>query len=332
MGIVLSGMRPTGDLHLGHYVGALKNWLQFQDEHTAYFCLVDWHALAGEGYKRSKQIQGHIRRMAIDFLASGIDPRKATLFVQSHVKEHAELHLLLSMITPTPWLLRNPAVKDQARDLGLIQDESELTSIDYGYLGYPVLQAADILLYQADLVPVGEDQLPHLELTREIARRFNHLFGPTFKEPQGKLTQTPRLLGLDNRKMSKSLENCIYLGDAPKDIEKKVKRMITDPQKVRLGDAGHPEVCNVFTYHKTFNALEVPDIERDCRSGALPCGTCKVNLAGKVSAELADFRERQAALLAEPKAVDGFLEEGAVRARATASKNLERAKAAAGLA
>jgi tryptophanyl-tRNA synthetase len=276
-------------------------------------------------------MRAKIRQMAVGFLAAGVDLSKANLFVQSHVKEHAELHLLLSMITPTPWLLRNPAVKDQARDLGLIADENEITKIDYGYLGYPVLQAADILLYQADLVPVGEDQLPHLELTREIARRFNHLFEPTFKEPKGLLTQTPRLLGLDNKKMSKSLDNCIYLHESPKEIEKKVKRMITDTQKVRLGDPGHPEVCTVFSYHKTFNAAEVPEIETNCRSGALPCGTCKLNLAGKLTAALEPMRERRRELESKPDAIDAFLEEGALRARAVAAKNLERAKAAAGI-
>jgi tryptophanyl-tRNA synthetase len=331
MGVVLSGMRPTGELHLGHWVGALQNWIRLQEEHSCFFCIVDWHALAGEGYRKSKDMRAKIRQMAVGFLAAGVDLSKANLFVQSHVKEHAELHLLLSMITPTPWLLRNPAVKDQARDLGLIADENEITKIDYGYLGYPVLQAADILLYQADLVPVGEDQLPHLELTREIARRFNHLFEPTFKEPKGLLTQTPRLLGLDNKKMSKSLDNCIYLHESPKEIEKKVKRMITDTQKVRLGDPGHPEVCTVFSYHKTFNAAEVPEIETNCRSGALPCGTCKLNLAGKLTAALEPMRERRRELESKPDAIDAFLEEGALRARAVAAKNLERAKAAAGI-
>jgi tryptophanyl-tRNA synthetase len=332
MGIVLSGMRPTGELHLGHFVGALRSWVDLQKEHTCYFAIVDWHALAGEGYRKAKELRARIREMAAGFVAAGIDVHKSTLFVQSHVKEHAELHLLLSMITPTPWLLRNPAVKDQARDLGLIEDESEITKIEYGYLGYPVLQAADILLYEADLVPVGEDQLPHLELTREIARRFNHLFGETFKEPQGRLTEVPRLLGLDNRKMSKSLDNCIYLHEEPARIQKKVRKMITDPQKVRLGDPGHPEVCNVFSYHKAFNAPEVPGIESGCRAGSLPCGTCKENLAGKLSAMLEPYRERRREVESRPGDVDGWLEEGALRARAVAARTLERAKKAVGMA
>jgi tryptophanyl-tRNA synthetase len=331
MGIVLSGMRPTGQLHLGHWVGALGNWVELQREHQCYFVIVDWHALAGEGYRNSQGLRQRVRDLAVEFVASGIDPAKSTLFVQSHVKEHAELHLLLSMITPTPWLLRNPAVKDQARDLGIIQDESEITKIDYGYLGYPVLQAADILLYQADLVPVGEDQLPHLELTREIARRFNHLFRPVFKEPQGKLTETPRLLGLDNRKMSKSLDNCIYLDEEPRQLQKKVRKMITDPQKVRLGDPGHPEICNVFAYHQAFNAAEVPDIEASCRSGALPCGTCKDNLSGKLVTLLGPLRERKREIESRQGLVEGWLEEGALRARAAAAKTLAEAKAAAGL-
>lgn len=332
MGTVLSGIRPTGDLHLGHWVGALRNWISLQEEHTCYFTIVDWHALAGEGYRKSKGMAARIRDMAAGFIAAGVDTERATFFVQSHVKEHAELHLLLSMITPTPWLLRNPAVKDQARELGLIADEGEITKIDYGYLGYPVLQAADILLYDTDVVPVGEDQLPHLELTREIVRRFNHLFGPTFKEPAARLTPTPRLLGLDNRKMSKSYDNCIFLFEDGKSVEKKVKKMITDADKVRLGDPGHPEVCTVFSYHKTFNAEEVPQLEADCRSGALPCGTCKVNLAGKLNEVLTPLRDRKKEIDAQPERIDALLEEGAVRARAVAAATLQRAKKAAGLA
>ena len=337
MGTVLSGIRPTGELHLGHWVGALQNWSTLQDEqHNCYFCIVDWHALAGAGYhrvpdKKSPTIASRIREMAKGFLAAGIDPARATLFVQSHVKEHAELHLLLSMITPTPWLLRNPAIKEQARDLGLIADESEITKIDYGYLGYPVLQAADILLYEADFVPVGEDQLPHVELTREIARRFNHLFKPIFKEPAAKLTPTPRLLGLDNRKMSKSLDNCIFLFDEPNVVEKKVKRMITDPEKVRLGDPGHPEICTVFSYHKTFNPAEVPEIEAACKSGALPCGTCKGNLSGKLNEKLTPLRLHRREIDADDARIDRVLAQGADRARAVASKTLAKAKAAAGL-
>jgi tryptophanyl-tRNA synthetase len=331
MATILSGMRPTGSLHLGHHVGALQNWIDLQKDHTCYFAIVDWHALAGEGYRKSKDMRQRIHDMTLGFLAAGVDPVKSTLFVQSHVKEHAELHLLLSMITPTPWLLRNPAVKDQARDLGIIQDESDITSIDYGYLGYPVLQAADILLYKADLVPVGEDQLPHLELTREICRRFNHLFGPIFKEPQARLTSTPRLLGLDNRKMSKSLDNAIFLDEEPKAIQKKVRKMITDPQKIRLGDPGHPEVCNVFSYHKIFSQPELGEIESGCRSGALPCGTCKENLAGKLENALAGYRERKREIAARPGYVEKVLEEGAERARAVASKTLAEAKAAVGL-
>jgi tryptophanyl-tRNA synthetase len=337
MGTVLSGIRPTGELHLGHWVGALRNWTTLQEEqHNCFFCIVDWHALAGGGYqkiadKKSPTIKSRIREMAIGFLAAGVDPARATLFVQSHVKEHAELHLLLSMITPTPWLLRNPAIKEQARDLGLIADDSEITKIDYGYLGYPVLQAADILLYQADFVPVGEDQLPHLELTREIARRFNHLFGQTFKEPAHRLTETPRLLGLDNRKMSKSLDNAIFLFDEPNVVEKKVKRMITDAQKIRLGDPGHPDICTVFSYHKIWNKEEVPAIEEGCKSGALPCGTCKLNLASHLNEALTPLRMKRKEIEADPQRVDLILEEGAEKARATASKTLAKAKAVAGL-
>jgi tryptophanyl-tRNA synthetase len=327
---VLSGMRPTGRLHIGHYLGAIKNWVALQETHRCFFAAVDWHALAGEGYKKSKEIVDSTREMVLDWIACGVDPARATLFVQSHVKEHAELHLLLSMITPTPWLIRNPAVKDQARDLGLVKEGEDVTAIDYGYLGYPVLQAADILLYGASDVPIGEDQLPHLELTREIVRRFNFIFGETFREPAAKLTEVPRLAGIDGKKMSKSLDNCIYMTEDDKSVQKKVRRMVTDTAKVRLGDPGNPSVCSVFAYHKIFTKPALAEIDAGCRSGALGCGDCKNQLATSIVTLTAPIRERRAALPASM--ADDILADGRKRAAEVAGKTMARARKAAGLA
>ena len=225
-GKIFSGMRPTGKLHIGHLMGALKNWVSMQDDYECIWGIVDWHALT-TGYQDLSQLQENIIDMAIDYISAGLNPEKSIIMVQSRVKQHAELHLLLSMITPTPWLIRNPTVKEQARDIGLIKGDTddEMTKIDYGYLGYPVLQAADILVYLADTVPVGEDQVPHVEMCREIARRFNHLFGKVFPEPKEKLTETPRLLGHDGRKMSKSYGNAIYIADSPDDIFQKIRHL-----------------------------------------------------------------------------------------------------------
>jgi tryptophanyl-tRNA synthetase len=282
---ILSGMRPTGKLHLGNYVGALENWVKLQGEYENFHLVADWHLLTTD--LNTSNIEGDTIDLVIDWLCAGIDPGQSPIFVQSKIKEHAELYLIFSMLVTIPRLERNPTVKDQAKDLGLENN------IVYGHLGYPVLQAADILVYKAHLVPVGEDQLPHIELTREIARRFNVTYGDVFVIPSGRVTDFSRLPGLDGRKMSKSLGNTILLSDTPKEIHHKVKRAITDPQKIRLGDPGRPEICNVFTYHRKFNPEEVPEIERDCKSGALGCVACKNNLAKKLATYLEHFREKR---------------------------------------
>lgn len=324
-------MRPTGKLHLGHLVGALENWTRFQDDYETVYGIVDWHALT-TGYKDTSRLKENILEAAIDWISVGIDPKRSIIMLQSLVKEHAELHLLLSMITPTPWLIRNPAVKLQAREMGLIDnaDDEEMTKIDFGHLGYPVLQTADILIYRADTVPVGEDQVPHIELCREIARRFNFLFGASgfqFPEPQHKLTVTPRLPGVDgNMKMSKSLNNCIYLSDSDDTVQSQVRKMVTDPNKLRKNDPGRPEICSVFTYHKVFNPGEVVPIETDCRSGTLGCVACKKNLGEKISVKLEPFRHKRKELESDPGAVERIIVEGSDRARAIASDTLKHVR------
>jgi len=254
---ILSGMRPTGPLHLGNLHGALLNWVQMQDQYDCFYFIADWHALTSD-YENTDKITGYVREMMIDWLSVGLSPEKSTLFVQSHIKEHAELFLLLSMITPVPWLERNPTYKDQIVQLS----NKDLST--FGFLGYPVLQAADIIMYKANGVPVGIDQVPHVEITREIARRFNYLYGEVFPEPDSILTKTPKILGTDRRKMSKSYNNAIYLGDSPENIRKTVATMITDPQRARKSDPGNPEVCNVFECHKIYTDIDTKQrIEKD---------------------------------------------------------------------
>jgi tryptophanyl-tRNA synthetase len=330
-GKIFSGMRPTGKLHIGHLVGALNNWINMQDEYECVFGIVDWHALT-TGYQDLSELQTNIRELAIDYICAGIDPEKSIIMIQSQVKEHAELHLLLSMITPTPWLIRNPTVKEQARDMGLIDEgEDEMTKIDYGHLGYPVLQSADILVYLADTVPVGEDQVPHIEICREIARRFNHLYGKVFPEPKEILTQTPRLLGADGRKMSKSYGNAIFIADTPEEIWEKVRKMITDPEKLRLGDPGRPKVCSVFDYHKVFNEEEVESIRENCKSGDLGCVACKKNLASKMAEFLAPYRQKRKELENNPDYIDNVLKEGTDAAREQAADTMKKVRDAMNL-
>ncbi|OQY26829.1 MAG: tryptophan--tRNA ligase [Candidatus Cloacimonetes bacterium 4572_55] len=330
-GRVFSGMRPTGKLHIGHWLGALRNWKKLQHEFDCVFGIVDWHALAGGGWSKRDKLSDNIYEMAIDYLTVGIDPEKAPIIVQSQMKHHAELHVILSMIVPTPWLLRNPAIKEQARDLGLVGEDADLTKIDYGYLGYPVLQAADILVYGATHVPVGEDQAPHIELTREIVRRFNHIFGNVFPEPKTLLTLTPRILGTDNRKMSKSYGNCIYIGDEPDKIQSQVRRMITDPQKVRRNDPGHPDVCNVFSYHKIFNNDETTKIRTHCESGKLGCVACKKNLSGRLSDQLQPLREERKRWAKSRDEIDRVFKKSAEKAVETTSKVMEKVRKAVNL-
>lgn len=265
---MLSGMRPTGALHLGNYFGALENWVKLQDEYDCYYFIADWHALT-TGYEDTSELKSNINSMVIDWLSAGLDPEKCTIFLQSSVKEHAELHLLFSMMTPLSWLYRCPTYKDQ---LAQLKDRNITT---YGFLGYPCLQAADILMYKAAAVPVGEDQVPHVELTREMARRFNYIFGEVFPEPQAKLTKAKVLPGTDGRKMSKSYNNTIALSDDPDTVRKKVMSMVTDPARIRKDDPGHPEVCTVFSFHKVFNEEGVADTEAQCRAGSIGCVQCK---------------------------------------------------------
>jgi len=301
-------MRPTGKLHLGHLVGALENWVALQHEYDNYHLIADYHALTTN--LDSSGIHQNSIDMVIDWLAAGIDPKRSPIFRQSQIKEHAELHLIFSMLITAARLERNPAVKDQVRDL-------HIENVSYGHLGYPVLQAADILLYKGDLVPVGDDQVPHVEISREIARRFNNQYGEVFPEPEPKLTKFARLPGLDgmDKKMSKSSGNTILLSDSPDEIKKKMRTAVTDPLKVRKNDPGRPEVCLIFTYHQKFNSTETTEIDRDCRSGALGCVDCKMRIANRVADVLAPFREKRTHYESHINEVKDIIVDGESRAR-----------------
>ncbi|MGE5529790.1 MAG: tryptophan--tRNA ligase [Patescibacteria group bacterium] len=314
-GRILSGMRPTGRLQLGNLLGALDNWVRLQDEYECYYVVADWHVLT-TGYKDTAGIMANSREMVLDWLAAGIDPERSTIFIQSAVKQHAELHLLLSMITPLGWLERCPTYKDQLHQL----EEREIAT--YGFLGYPVLQAADILIYRADAVPVGEDQLPHLELAREIARRFNFLYGEIFPEPRALLNQVTLLPGLDGRKMSKSYGNCIQLVDPPEQITAAIRGMVTDPQRARRHDPGNPDVCPAYAFHRAFNAPRAGEIDPMCRQAGIGCVDCKRELAETVVSYLAPFQARRAELAAEPGYVDEILRRGNARAQAAAEETM----------
>jgi tryptophanyl-tRNA synthetase len=309
-------MRPTGKLHLGHLVGALENWVSLQGEYQNYHLIADYHALTTN--PDSTDIYENSIDMLVDWLSAGLDPSVSPMFRQSKVKEHAELHLIFSMLITTSRLERNPTLKEQVRDL-------EMETIVYGHLGYPVLQAADILLYKGDVVPVGEDQLPHIEITREIARRFNLQYSPSspvFPEPEGKLTEFARLPGLDGRRMSKSIGNTVLLSDAPEVIKKKMKGAVTDPQKVRRGDPGHPDICLVFAYHNKFNPAEVGEIRSGCESGALGCVDCKLRCAERISDALAPHREKRAYFETHLDEVKSILQEGEGKARTIAHQTM----------
>jgi tryptophanyl-tRNA synthetase len=313
---ILSGMRPTGPLHLGNLHGALLNWVQMQDQYDCLFFIADWHALTSD-YENTGKIKGYVVEMMIDWLSVGLSPEKSTLFVQSHVKEHAELFLLLSMITPVPWLERNPTYKDQIVQLS----NKDLST--FGFLGYPVLQAADIIMYKANGVPVGIDQVPHVEITREIARRFNYLYGEVFPEPESILTKTPKILGTDRRKMSKSYNNAIYLGDSPEDIRKIVATMITDPQRARKSDPGNPEVCNVFEFHKIYSDRDTQQkINKQCRSAQIGCVECKKIMAENLIKALEPIREKRAFYKDKPQLVEEIINSGSEKARAVASRTM----------
>jgi tryptophanyl-tRNA synthetase len=313
---VLSGMRPSGKLHLGHYIGVLVNWKKLQEEYDCFFFAADWHALTTE-YDRTAVIRESIDDMIIDWMASGIDPAKATLFIQSHVPDHAELHLLLSMITPLSWLERNPTYKEQLRE----QTTRDLHT--YGFLGYPVLQAADILMYDASLVPVGVDQVPHLELTREIARRFNFLYRESFVIPEAYLTETPKLMGTDNRKMSKSFGNAILLSDTAEEVWAKVKPMVTDPARIRRTDPGNPEICNVFSYHKIFSDEEtIGKVGIGCRTAGIGCIECKKWMFEGMEKVLKPIREERQRIVESGVSVRDILEAGTASARKVAASKM----------
>ena len=318
---ILSGMRPTGKLHLGNYLGALQNWVALQDSSENLHMVADWHALTTD-YEHVDQLEPNTREMVIDWLAAGIDPEKSPVFIQSRVKEHAELHLLFSMLVTTARLERNPTVKEQVRDLNLEE------TVSYGHLGYPVLQAADILLYKANLVPVGEDQVPHVELTREIARKFNTLYGEVFPVPEAKLTRFPRVPGLDGRRMSKSLGNTVLLSDSPEEIAAKIRTAYTDPKKIRATDPGNPDGCVVFAYHRAFNADQAPRIDQLCRAGSLGCVADKKDLAQVLADQLAPFRERRKEFEAHPKRVADALKHGEEKARAIAQRTMAEVREA----
>jgi tryptophanyl-tRNA synthetase len=319
---ILSGMRPTGPLHLGNLHGALANWINMQEHYDCFFFIADWHALTSD-YEDTGNIAEYVRNMLIDWLSAGLLPDKSTLFIQSRIKEHAELFLVLSMITPVPWLERNPTYKDQIVQLS----NKDLST--FGFLGYPVLQAADIIMYKAYGVPVGVDQVPHVEITREIARRFNYFYGEVFPEPESILTQTPKILGIDRRKMSKSYNNAIFLSDSPDEISAKVAKMLTDPQRARKSDPGDPDVCNVYEFHKLYSdSQNVERINRECRTAEIGCVECKEIMARHLINALEPMREKRAYYETRPNLVDDIIEDGCEKARKVARQTMAEVKAA----
>jgi tryptophanyl-tRNA synthetase len=322
-GRILSGMRPTGALHIGH-LSVIQNWVALQEDYECYFSIVDLHALT-TGYEDRLDFSRLRRDIALDWLSVGINPEKSAVFLQSEVKEHSELHLLFSMFTPLSWLERVPTYKDQIQQLS--QQGKELGT--YGFLGYPLLMAADILVYKANAVPVGEDQLPHVELCREVARRFNYLYGTVFPEPKGLVGKVPLLPGVDGRKMSKSYHNAISLTASTEEIKTRVQQMVTDPARIRKDDPGHPDVCIVYKFHEIYSP-EVADVAENCRGGKVGCVACKRHLAENLEKLISPFRERRV-YWEEPGRVEKVLEEGAERARLKASETMKEVRGAMGL-
>lgn len=315
-------MRPTGKLHLGNLHGALQNWVALQNNggYECFYFIADWHALTSE-YNNTGSLKEDTRDMVIDWLSVGLDPHVSTLFVQSSIKEHAELYTLLSMITPLSWLERNPTYKEMRSELA----DKDLST--FGFLGYPVLQAADILMYKAYGVPVGVDQLPHVELTREIARRFNYLYGEIFPVPEPLLAEVPKLLGIDGRKMSKSYDNAIYLSDGGKVLEQKIASMFTDPQRMRKSDSGRPERCNVFTFHQIYSSeADIEAIAQDCRGAAVGCVECKRRLAGRISERMKPINERQEYYRNHLAELDDIIADGNERARTIARLTMKEVR------
>jgi tryptophanyl-tRNA synthetase len=325
MQIIVSGMRPTGRLHLGHFHGALENWLRLQREYQCYFFVADWHALTTD-YATPQGIQQNTLEMVMDWLSIGLDPARAVIFRQSQVKEHAELHLIYSMITPVPWLERNPTYKEQIKEL----TGKDLST--YGFLGYPVLQAADITIYKANKVPVGVDQAPHVELTREIVRRFNQLYQPIFPEPEVLLTEAQKVPGLDGRKMSKSYGNAVFLSDTPQEIDQKLSRMMTDPARVRRSDPGEPEKCPAFQLHKIYcTPEEIEQVSVGCRTAGIGCLECKKVMIKHVIDDLAPFREKRAHYEKKPAEVEKILAEGTDVAQQAAAATMTEVRGTLGL-
>ncbi len=319
---VFSGARPTGKQHLGNYLGAIQNYVKLQEQYQCVYCIVDLHALTT--LTDTSHIKSNIQDMALDWLAAGIDPQKSIIFVQSHVPEVTELHLLLSMVTPLSWLLRVPTFKDKAKQ--------QPDNINYGLVGYPVLMSADIIIYKAEVVPVGEDQLPHLELAREIVRRFNTLLGPTFLEPVAKMTTFPMVVGLDGKdKMSKSLNNHLEISASPEEIMAKLKTAVTDPARVYRKDPGHPKICNIFRFQEYFNPAMVNEIAERCSTAQIGCVDCKAMVSKEIIKYLEPFRQRRAELAARPDYIREVLEDGAKRARVLARETLNEAKERMGL-
>lgn len=324
---VLSGVRPTGPLHFGNYFGAIRNWVSLQEEYEAFFFIADWHSLTTE-YADPRRVKAWTDDVLLDLLASGVDPDKCCLFIQSRVPQHAELYLLLGMMTPLGWLERVPSYKEmkeelKAKDLNM-----------HGFLGYPLLQAADILLYKANRVPVGEDQVSHLELTREIVRRFHHLYGcELFPEPRVLLTSAPKVPGLDRRKMSKSYDNCIYLKDSAEAVAKKIMPAVTDPARKRRDDPGNPEICLMYDYHQLFSDQATRDhVNVECRRAGIGCVDDKKILLEKMETVLGPIRERRAAWAQRPKDLREIVEHGSARARTVAGETLSAVRDAMGIA
>jgi len=315
-------MRPTGALHFGNYLGALANWVSMQDQYDCLFFVADWHALTSD-YENTNNIKDYVHQIFIDWLSAGLDPDKSTLFIQSEVPEHAELYLILSMITPVPWLERNPTYKDQ-----IIQMQNKDLST-FGFLGYPVLQAADIIMYKANGVPVGVDQVPHVEITREIARRFNFLYGEVFPEPEAILTQTPKILGIDRRKMSKSYDNAIFLSDPPDQMHAKIMQMVTDPQRARRSDPGNPDVCNVYEFHKLYSdQTAVERIDQECRKAEIGCVDCKKIMAANLIEKTKPMTEKRVYYEENPDVVKEIIAQGNQKAQTIARSTMAQVREA----
>ena len=322
---VLSGIQPSGKLHIGNLVGALQNWVKIQDQYECFYFIADWHALTSQ-YSDTSNLKEYTTDVLVNCLAAGLDPEKATMFQQSRVLEHAELHILLSMVTPLGWLERVPSFKEKQLE---VKDKDLNT---YGFLGYPLLQSADILIYRANHVPVGVDQMPHLEITREICRRFNNFYGELFPEPEGLLTNFPKVPGTDGRKMSKTYNNCVFLSDSPEEVDKKIRTMTTDTQRIKRTDKGDPELSPVFQLHKIFSSKEEQDeVAAGCRTAAIGCIDCKKVLIKNLFKVLEPIWERREHFLGKPDLLEDILNSGSVKAKQAAAETMELVRKAIGL-